>query len=61
MTMRSNRWLMAMTGLAATTAWAQQEPAGVLDEITVTATRRCRIGAGRALQHSGDLVPDAAM
>ncbi len=40
MTMRSNRWLMAMTGLAATTAWAQQEPAGVLDEITVTATRR---------------------
>jgi outer membrane receptor protein involved in Fe transport len=40
MTMRSSRWLMAMTGLAATTAWAQQEPGGILDEITVTATRR---------------------
>ena len=39
--MRSNRFVMAAV-LAATssTAWGQQEPAGVLDEITVTATRR---------------------
>jgi iron complex outermembrane receptor protein len=41
MNKRSNRFVgSAVLSMSAMTAWAQQEPAGILDEITVTATRR---------------------